>query len=219
MASTCPNVFQLSPRRDFQTFEALEYSAQGRGLAAVQLYCEIDEGWHTAIKHGVYDFDLHADWIELLHPAWNTLTKATCGLSRRFLKPPAQVTATPVDSLLGLAGEKLGMAADHRKLRHELGSRYAIPASTSTSAACSMHSSARWTPGSPAHATNREDSTNGGTKTAASLALYGTLQPITVKDRGRMTDASQPFGLDQRSSNDRSLAFSLLAAEYGRRFS
>jgi hypothetical protein len=118
--STCPNVFQLHPRRNFQTFDStLEYLRRGEQWR-LSLYCETDDGWHTA-GYSVYDFDLHADWIEIVRPHWNTIA-ARMRTVAPYLKAAGKWTPAPLVEALGLAAEKLpAIDADYRKLRRELG--------------------------------------------------------------------------------------------------
>src|SRR5205085_112808 len=121
--STCPNVFQLQPRRGFETFDdTLEYLRKGEAWQLV-LYCESDEEWHTA-EHSVYDFDLHADWIENLRANWNILAGHMRTLAP-FLKASGKLTGHVLIETLAGGTEKLpDIAADHRKLREELGDAY-----------------------------------------------------------------------------------------------
>lgn len=118
--STCPNVFQLHPRRDFQTFEgALEYLRKGEKWP-LSLYCEADEEWHTA-GHGVYDFDLLPDWVEGLRPHWNALAEHM-RLLAPYLKAGGKLSGTIKLEALGPAAERLpNIPADSRELLGELG--------------------------------------------------------------------------------------------------
>ena len=121
--STCPNIFQLSPRRGFQTFDtALEYLKKGEAWR-LSLYCEADEEWHTA-QHSVYDFDLHADWIETLRTHWNPLASHMRTLAP-LLKAGGKLAANIPLEGLGLVAEKApDIRADPRLLRNELGESY-----------------------------------------------------------------------------------------------
>jgi hypothetical protein len=121
--STCPNVFQLHPRRDFHTFEnTIEYLRRGESWQ-LSLYCESDDEWHTA-EHSVYDFDLDADWIENLRTHWNSFASHMRTLAP-YLKAGGKLTGKIYLEALGLATEKLqDIGADHRKLRREVGAAY-----------------------------------------------------------------------------------------------
>ncbi|HEY1758581.1 MAG TPA: leucine-rich repeat domain-containing protein [Bryobacteraceae bacterium] len=122
--STCPNVFQLQPRRDFQTFDnTLEYIRKGESWQ-LSLYCESDEEWHTA-EHSVYDFDLHADWIEGLRKHWNGFA-GHMRILAPYLKAAGKLmkTAPGIDFALDLAEKLPDIAADYGPLRNALGDAY-----------------------------------------------------------------------------------------------
>ena len=82
----------------------------------LSLYCEADEEWHTT-EHSVYDFDLHANWVESLRTYWSPLAEQMRKVAPYLKAAAGKVTGAIKVEALGLATEKLpDIRADRRKL-------------------------------------------------------------------------------------------------------